>query len=131
MPSPTNVASRSRSVRAWMSERIDCIKEIGRGGWEPSTWPSGRTRRSISMWRSRSSPATSPHPSLIHRFLEERRILATLDHPNIARVLDAGATADGLPFVVMEYVDGTAIDVHCREQRVDRPAAADAVPTGL
>ena len=63
-------------------------------------------------------------PDLIRRFLEERRILATLDHPNIARVLDAGATADGLPFVVMEYVDGTAIDVHCRRTTVDDPPAA-------
>jgi non-specific serine/threonine protein kinase/serine/threonine-protein kinase len=57
-------------------------------------------------------------PDLIRRFLEERRILATLDHPNIARVLDAGATTDGLPFVVMEYVDGTAIDMHCRERQL-------------
>ena len=53
-------------------------------------------------------------PGLIRRFLDERRILAALSHPNIAHVLDAGATDDGLPFVAMEYVDGTAIDVHCQ-----------------
>lgn len=48
------------------------------------------------------------------RFEEERRILATLDHPNIARLLDGGTTADGLSYFVMEYVDGVPLDVYCR-----------------
>ncbi len=59
-------------------------------------------------------------PELVQRFLTERRILAALDHPHIARLLDAGATDDGLPYVVMEYVDGEPIDVHCKS----RPLAA-------
>src|SRR5207248_7713667 len=46
----------------------------------------------------------------IERLRHERQILADLDHPNIARLLDGGATADGLPYVVMEYVDGVPID---------------------
>src|SRR6185369_13565161 len=45
---------------------------------------------------------------------QERQILAALDHPNIARLLDGGATTDGLPYLVMEYVDGTPIDEWCR-----------------
>ena len=54
---------------------------------------------------------------LIHkRFLEERRILATLDHPDIARLIDGGATEDGVPYVVMEFVDGVPIDTYCRER---------------
>ena len=48
--------------------------------------------------------------SLMQRFREERRILATLEHPNIARLLDGGATEDGLPYLVMEYVDGIPLD---------------------
>ncbi len=44
------------------------------------------------------------------RFLRERQILATLNHPVIARLLDAGHTADGQPYLVMEYVDGSPID---------------------
>ena len=48
----------------------------------------------------------SPARRLMQRFREERRILATLDHPNIARLLDGGTTEDGLPYFVMEYVDG-------------------------
>jgi tRNA A-37 threonylcarbamoyl transferase component Bud32/tetratricopeptide (TPR) repeat protein len=46
------------------------------------------------------------------RFLAERQILATLSHPNIARLLDAGHCDDGQPYLVMEYVDGKPIDVY-------------------
>ncbi|HEY4646048.1 MAG TPA: serine/threonine-protein kinase, partial [Steroidobacteraceae bacterium] len=48
-----------------------------------------------------------------NRLRTERQILATLDHPNIARLLDGGATADGVPYLVMEYVEGEPIDVYC------------------
>ncbi len=57
----------------------------------------------------------------IRRFRAERQILATLDHPNIARLLDGGATSDGLPYLVMEHVEGTPIDQYCRERRLDVP----------
>jgi serine/threonine protein kinase/tetratricopeptide (TPR) repeat protein len=43
----------------------------------------------------------------------ERQILATLDHPNIARLFDGGATDDGTPYIVMEYIDGEPIDIYC------------------
>jgi serine/threonine-protein kinase len=58
------------------------------------------------------------------RFEAERQILATLDHPNIARLYDGGVTDDGRPYLVMEYVPGLPIDEYCRsrdlsvEQRV-------------
>lgn len=94
------------------------LEEIGRGGMG-TVYLAERADHAFDKHVAIKIVAgqVAPH-DLIHRFLEERRILATLDHPNIARVLDAGATADGLPFVVMEYVDGTAIDVHCRERRL-------------
>ena len=47
------------------------------------------------------------------RLRTERQILATLDHPNIARLLDGGTTEDGVPYLVMEYVDGEPIDEFC------------------
>src|SRR5262245_57042187 len=50
------------------------------------------------------------------RFLRERQILASLDHPYIARLFDGGATADGLPYFVMEYVAGEPITDYCRRQ---------------
>jgi eukaryotic-like serine/threonine-protein kinase len=46
-------------------------------------------------------------------FLEERQILATLDHPGIARLLDGGVTDEGIPWFAMEYVDGKQIDRYC------------------
>jgi len=47
---------------------------------------------------------------VLRRFVQERQILAAMEHPNIARLLDGGVTAQGLPFLVMEYVDGVPID---------------------
>ncbi len=55
---------------------------------------------------------------LLHRFRTERQILAGLDHPNIARLLDGGSTEDGLPYFVMDYIDGTPIDEYCDRQRL-------------
>ncbi len=54
------------------------------------------------------------------RFLRERQILASLTHPGIARLLDAGRTQErGSPYLVMEYVDGAPIDVYCEKIGVD------------
>ena len=54
-------------------------------------------------------------PAFRDRFLRERQILASLNHPGIARLLDAGHTADGQPYLVMDYVEGTPIDVHAEK----------------
>ena len=56
------------------------------------------------------------------RLRAERQILATLEHPNIARLLDGGTTADGIPYLVMELVDGLPIDRYCEEHQLDIPA---------
>jgi tetratricopeptide (TPR) repeat protein/predicted Ser/Thr protein kinase len=52
------------------------------------------------------------------RLQQECRILATLEHPNIARLLDAGATADGLPYFAMEYIAGQPIDRFCDDRKL-------------
>ena len=51
--------------------------------------------------------------SVLRRFHNERRILETLNHPNIAKILDAGATPEGLPYFVMEYIAGQPISQYC------------------
>jgi serine/threonine protein kinase len=51
--------------------------------------------------------------AMLLRFSAERQILANLNHPNIARLFDGGITSDGLPYLVMEYVDGVPIDEYC------------------
>ncbi|MFQ3650699.1 MAG: serine/threonine-protein kinase [Gemmataceae bacterium] len=57
--------------------------------------------------------------SVLARFEAERQALALMDHPNIAKVLDAGATADGRPYFVMELVKGVPITKYCDEKRLN------------
>ena len=52
------------------------------------------------------------------RLARERDILDALNHPNIARLLDAGATTNGQPYLVLEYVEGQRIDEYCRDRRL-------------
>lgn len=55
---------------------------------------------------------------VIQRFRYERQILASLEHPNIARLLDGGATEEGVPYFVLEYIEGVPIDEYCRENNL-------------
>lgn len=59
-----------------------------------------------------------PSREILDRFVYERRILARLDHPNIARLLDGGATEDGQPYFAMELVEGSPINRFCDENRL-------------
>ncbi|MEM7587427.1 MAG: serine/threonine-protein kinase, partial [Acidobacteriota bacterium] len=52
------------------------------------------------------------------RLCQERQILASLDHPNIARLLDGGATREGQPFFVMEYIEGQDLETYCDRRRL-------------
>ena len=56
--------------------------------------------------------------AMLLRFRSERQILADLDHPNIARLLDGGVTPSGLPFLALEYVDGMPIHEYCRRHQL-------------
>src|SRR3954451_17600124 len=55
----------------------------------------------------------------LRRFKNERQIMASLDHPNIARLLDGGATEEGLPYLVMEYIERREIDAYCDSNRLN------------
>lgn len=95
------------------------VDEIGRGGMgivylaEDTRHPEASTPVAIKiLGASRYSPKSR------QRFEREQRILAALDHPNIARLLDAGLTDDGAPYLVMEYVEGLPIDVHCAQREL-------------
>ena len=55
---------------------------------------------------------------VLRRFQHERQILASLEHPNIARLLDGGTTDNGLPYFVMEYIKGERIDRYAEQQRL-------------
>jgi serine/threonine protein kinase len=91
--------------------------EIGRGGMgvvHDAERDDGQFRRRVAIKIIRQGS----DPELLHRILSERQILAGLDHPNIARLLDGGVTPDGRPYLVMEHVDGLPIDVYCERMRL-------------
>lgn len=66
---------------------------------------------------------------LVDRFRHERQTLAGLEHPNIARLLDGGATASGLPYFVMELVTGQRIDRYCDDHQLSTPARLELFRT--
>jgi non-specific serine/threonine protein kinase/serine/threonine-protein kinase len=63
-------------------------------------------------------PYAAINPDAATRFEFERRALERTEHPNIAKILDAGRTADGLPYLVIEYVEGVPLSQYCRENRL-------------
>ena len=92
---------------------------------------ASRRRISESRLRSRSFGAGSTRTILLRRFRNERQILAQLDHPNIARLIDGGTTDDGLPYFVMEYVNGEPINAYCDANALLHDRAPDALPQGV
>ncbi|MBK8285256.1 MAG: protein kinase [Ahniella sp.] len=67
------------------------------------------------------------HRELLERFRRERQILASLNHPNIARLLDGGASDTGEPYLVMEYVEGVSIGEYCDRERLSiRPVCGSS-----
>ena len=90
------------------------LREIGRGGMGVvylGERADGEFRRQAAIKLITSGLRD---PDLDRRFRRERQILAPLEHPGIARLLDGGATADGQPYFVMEYVDGVPLVEYCK-----------------
>ena len=98
------------------------LKEIGRGGMG-SVYLAERAddefRKTVALKVIRRGMDTD---EIVRRFRSERQILANLDHPNIARLLDGGTTKDGRPYFVMEHVEGRPIDEHCVREGLSIPA---------
>ncbi len=72
-------------------------------------------KKRVALKMIRTALMTS---ALKERFRVERQILAAMEHPNVARILDGGATEDGRPYLVMEYVDGLPIDDHAGKNQL-------------
>jgi len=83
----------------WLAERID-----------------GLVKRPVALKLPRGAWRRM---GLAERMAREREILASLDHPHIARLYDAGIAPDGQPYLALEYVDGRPIDQYCRDARLD------------
>ncbi|HVE60103.1 MAG TPA: protein kinase [Pyrinomonadaceae bacterium] len=94
------------------------VREIGRGGMG-IVFEAVREKADFSqtvalklLKRGMDSDA------MLRRFRHERQILASLEHPNIGRLLDGGMSADGLPFFAMEFVQGKPLDEYCEEKNL-------------
>src|SRR5580765_6548574 len=95
------------------------IREIGRGGLG-AVYLAARAddeyRKQVAIKLVRRGLDTE---DILRRFRNERQILAQLDHPNIARLIDGGTTDDGLPYFVMEFVNGKPITTYCEAHRLN------------
>lgn len=95
------------------------VREIGYGGMGAvylAERSDGKFAQQVALKLLKREMNTA---DLRRRFEREREILATLDHPNITRLLDAGTTDDGIPFLAMEYVEGLPIDSYCNKHQLD------------
>lgn len=95
------------------------LEPVGRGGMGAvftATRADGTTDRTVAL---KLVHAGLDSAALLRRFRKEQRILGSLEHPNIARLYDAGQASDGRPFLVMEYVDGMPIDRFREEAGLD------------
>ncbi|MBV8201719.1 MAG: PD40 domain-containing protein [Acidobacteria bacterium] len=94
------------------------VREIGHGGMGV-VYLADRADGQFEQRVAIKLVHAGPHGErLLRGFLRERRILAQLEHPHIARLLDGGLTSDGMPYLVMEYVEGEPITVHCEHQHL-------------
>ena len=111
------VQLQSSTRRAIASDRTNCRSCIGRGGMG-SVWLATRcdknSRSKVAIKLVKRGMDTQ---EILRRFRLERQVLAGLTHPNIAALIDGGSTPDGLPYLVMEYVEGIRIDRYCEKHK--------------
>ena len=94
-------------------------KELGYGGMGAvylANRADGKFEQRVALKLLKREMNTA---ALRRRFQIEREILATLEHPNIARLLNAGMTEDKIPYIAMEYVEGLPIDDYCNKHELD------------
>ena len=112
----------TREFDAMLGRRIGSyklIRELGRGGMGAvylavRVDEQFRQRAAIKLLKRGMDT-----DFILRRFRNERQILAALDHPNIARLLDGGTTDDGLPYFVMEYIEGLPLQRYCDTHRLN------------
>jgi serine/threonine protein kinase len=94
------------------------LRRIGSGGMGEvyrAVRADDQYRKEVAVKVVQAGPASG---LILNRFRNERQILATLEHPNICRLLDGGNTQEGLPYFVMELIEGEPIDEYCEKQNL-------------
>jgi eukaryotic-like serine/threonine-protein kinase len=108
-------------TEAWIGRRLgsyQIAEEIGSGGMGEvyrAVRADDEYRKEVAIKLVRSGQDSN---FVLNRFKNERQILASLDHPNIARLLDGGTTEEGVPYFVMELIEGQRIDEYCNARRL-------------
>jgi serine/threonine protein kinase len=116
-PIPTKTIPMPAS-NAQMIGPYRVLRELGKGGMGVvylAVRDDGAFRKNVAIKLLRGDAVTR---EFVERFRNERQVLANFDHPNIARILDGGDTVDGMPYYVMEYVEGRPIDRYCDEEKL-------------
>jgi serine/threonine protein kinase/tetratricopeptide (TPR) repeat protein len=119
-PERTGAYTPSVQPGTVIAGRYKLLEEIGAGGMG-TVWVAEQTqpvRRKVAL---KLIKAGMDSQQVLARFEAERQALAVMDHPNIAKVLDGGATEAGRPFFVMEYVKGVPITDYCDASRLSVP----------
>ena len=100
------------------------IRELGRGGMGTvylAVRADGEVQKRVAVKVLKRGTDTD---AIVRRFRRERQILASLEHPYIATLLDGGSTPDGLPYLAMEYVEGQTIVEYCEVRTLDTSVPA-------
>ncbi len=95
---------------------VSLIGEGGMGAVYEGVRDDDQFRKRVAIKTLRLGVRTE---AVLRRFLQERQILAELEHPNIARLLDGGTAADGTPYIVMERIDGQPLIAHADSQKLN------------
>lgn len=115
-------ADAARGADAWIGQRLDSwritalIADGGMGRVFQAERADGLYEQQVAL---KLMGAGLDRDGLVARFVAERQILAGLDHPNLAKVIDGGITADGMPYFVMELVRGEPLDRYCSARLLD------------
>jgi serine/threonine-protein kinase len=94
------------------------VREVGRGGMGSvflATRDDDEFKRQVALKLLHPGMVSE---DIVRRFRNERQILAGIDHPHVAKLYDGGTTDDGLPYLVMEYIDGSRLDDYCDAHRL-------------
>jgi serine/threonine protein kinase len=124
----TGIDGVADTPESWMGRRLGnyrIVSEIARGGMGlvfKGHRDDAEFNKDVAIKLVRDVVPAGGGARLVERFKAERQILATLDHPNIARLIDGGTTAEGWPFLVMEFVDGEPITDYADRNSLDLDA---------
>ncbi|HEU4655385.1 MAG TPA: tetratricopeptide repeat protein [Steroidobacteraceae bacterium] len=117
LTSPTGEKARMMLGRVIGSYRLASI--LGQGGTGTVFLADRADEQYAAQVAVKLIDASTVQGSFGARFRAERQILASLNHPNIARLIDAGETEEGHPYLIMEYVQGQTLERYCDEKQLD------------